>query len=60
VRATNRAVIAIKPLAGGRIEPREALRYVYGDQGICFCMIGVGSESEAMVDFTIASEILRV
>jgi len=59
VRKSRRSVIAIKPLAGGRIGPKEALEYVYGDRGIGFCMMGVGSESEAVEDFTIASEILR-
>jgi len=60
VRGSRRSVIAIKPLAGGRIGPREALGYVYRDRGIGSCMIGVGSETEAVEDFTIASEILRV
>lgn len=58
VKRSRRAVIAIKPLAGGRIPPREALEYVYKGQGVNFCMIGVGSEGEAEEDFTIASEIL--
>jgi len=59
MRGSRRSIIAIKPLAGGRIGPREALEYVYRDLGMDFCMIGVGSESEAVEDFTIASEILR-
>jgi len=59
MRGSQRAVIAIKPLAGGRIEPREALEYVYEDRGVDFCMIGVGSEGEAEEDLAIALEILR-
>jgi len=59
LRGSGRPIIAIKPLAGGRIRPREALEYVYGDLGMDFCMVGVGSEGEAVEDFTIASEILR-
>lgn len=59
MRGSRRSIIAIKPLAGGRIEPREALEYVYRDRGMGSCMIGVGSESEAVEDLTIASEILR-
>jgi hypothetical protein len=59
MKGSQRAVIAIKPLAGGRIEPRGALEYVYRDRGVHFCMIGVGSEGEAEEDLAIALEILR-
>jgi len=59
LRGSGRPIIAIKPLAGGRIGPREALEYVYRELGMDFCMIGVGSESEAVEDFAVASEILR-
>ena len=59
IRATKKPVIAIKPLAGGRIEPREALEHVYREMGIDFCMIGVGSEKEAEEDFSIAHKILE-
>jgi hypothetical protein len=59
VRGSRRPVIAIKPLAGGRIEPRTALEYVFGRAGIDFCMIGVGSEDEARKDLSIALELLK-
>jgi len=59
IRAAKRPVIAIKPLAGGRIKPREALEHVYSEMGIDFCMIGVGSEREAEEDFSTAHEILK-
>ncbi len=59
IRATKKPVIAIKPLAGGRIKTREALEHVYRKMGISFCMIGVGSEREAEEDFSIAHEILK-
>lgn len=58
MKMSKRSMIAIKTLAGGRLGPREALEYVYKGQGMDFCMIGVGSESEAEEDFKVASEIL--
>jgi len=59
MKRSKKPIIAIKPLAGGRIRPRQALEYVYRELRINFCMIGVGSESEAEEDFSIASEILK-
>jgi len=59
IRSSQKPIIAIKPLAGGRIPPRHALEYVYKELGIDSCMIGVGSESEAEEDFSTALEILK-
>jgi len=59
VRSSQKPIVAIKPLAGGRIPPRHALEYVYRELAIDFCMIGVGSESEAEEDFSTALEILK-
>ena len=59
IRAAKKPVIAIKPLAGGRLKPTEALEHIYRKMGIDFCMIGVGSEREAEEDFSIAHEILK-
>jgi len=59
IKASKRPVIAIKPLAGGRIEPSEALGHVYKEVGISFCMIGVGSVNEAEEDFQTAAAILK-
>ena len=59
IKAAQRQVIAIKPLAGGRIKPREALEHIYKEVGIGFCMIGVGSGSEAEEDFSTALKILK-
>lgn len=59
IEKSEKTVIAIKPLAGGRISPGNALRYIYKELEIGFCMIGVGSESEAEEDLSIASEILK-
>jgi len=59
IKTIKRPIIAIKPLAGGRIKPREALEHIYKEIGISFCMIGVGSKSEAEEDFSTALQILK-
>jgi hypothetical protein len=46
IKGTKKPIIAIKPLAGSRIRPMEAFRYIYREQKINACMVGVGSESE--------------
>lgn len=59
IKDTKKPIIATKPLAGGRMKPGEALEHIYGEVGIDFCMIGVGSEKEAEEDFSIALGILK-
>jgi hypothetical protein len=59
IKNTKKPVIAIKTLGGGRINPNEAFKHVYEELGVNFCMIGIGSEDEAIEDFSIASKILR-
>jgi len=54
----GKLIVAIKPFAGGRIEPKEALNYVYKKLKVDSCMIGVGSVEEAEEDFQDAKEIL--
>ncbi len=54
----GKLVVAIKPFAGGRIPPEEASSYVFKEVEADACMIGVGSEAEAMNDFQIAEEVL--
>jgi len=58
VKSSSKPVIAIKPLAGGRIKPKQALEYIYRELGVEFSMIGVGSEGEAREDFSTALKIL--
>ena len=57
VRATEKSVYAIKPLAGGRVDPEEAFRYVFGFD-VEGCMIGCASVSEVKEDFTAATDAL--
>ena len=59
VRNARKPIIAIKPLAGGRIPPQPALEYVFGDLNVDTCMIGVSSKEELDQDFTTALRLLR-
>lgn len=59
VRKDGKLIIAVKPFAGGRIEPKEALEYVFNKMKVDSCMIGVGSVEEAEFDFQIAENILK-
>lgn len=54
----GRLIIAIKPFAGGRIKPREALTYVFREAEADACMIGVSSVKEAEEDFEAARRVL--
>jgi len=57
-RSNGKLLIAIKPFAGGRIRPKEALAYVYRGMEADACMMGVASVKEAEEDFQAARRIL--
>jgi len=57
-RNQGKLLIAIKPFAGGRIRPKEALTYVYKQMEADACMMGVASVKEAEEDFKAARQIL--
>jgi len=57
-RSKGKLLIAIKPFAGGRIRPKEALTYVYKEMEADACMMGVASVEEAEEDFQAARQIL--
>jgi hypothetical protein len=59
VRRDGKSIIAVKPFAGGRIEPKGALEYVFNKIKVDSCMIGVGSVEEAKFDFQIIENILK-
>ncbi|MFB0567041.1 MAG: hypothetical protein ACETVM_00445 [Candidatus Bathyarchaeia archaeon] len=58
VRSVEKAVYAIKPLAGGRVSPKRAFTYVFNFQ-VEGCMIGVGSVPELKEDIKAAIEALE-
>jgi len=53
IRETRKDVYAIKPLAGGRIDPDEAFGYVFGFD-VQGCMVGCASTEEVKVDLEAA------
>lgn len=56
----GKLIISVKPFAGGRIKPEEALTYVYRKLKADACMIGVASVEEAEEDFRTARKILEL
>ena len=58
LRGKGKLIIAIKPFAGGRIRPKEALAYVFRKMKVDACMMGVASIEEAKEDFEAARQIL--
>jgi hypothetical protein len=57
VSNAKKPVIAIKPLAGGRILPEQAFEYVYSVANSC--MVGVASEEELDTDVRAARDAQR-
>jgi hypothetical protein len=58
IKASGKPVIAIKPLAGGRVPPRTAFDYVFTQVGVAASMLGVASEPEVDEDFRLALKAL--
>ena len=59
VRASTKKIVAMKPLAMGRIAPQEGMDYiahVAGVDGIC---VGIGTPAEAEETFGIARGALE-
>jgi hypothetical protein len=59
IKRSSKPVIAIKPLAGGRLSPKAAFEYVFREVKVCVCMVGVGRDNELTEDFSVALETLR-
>jgi hypothetical protein len=59
IKASGKPVIAIKPMAGGRVPPREAFEYVFNQAGVDASMIGVASKAEVDEDVPTALKALR-
>ncbi|MCJ7632364.1 hypothetical protein MUP77_08220 [Candidatus Bathyarchaeota archaeon] len=58
IKNSKRPLVAIKPLAGGRIPPEKAFRFVYGEAHADACMVGVASEEELEIDVQEAIHVL--
>ncbi len=57
VRNNEKKVFAIKPLAGGRVSPKDAFPYVFSFD-VEGCMVGVASVKELKKDIKVAIEAL--
>jgi hypothetical protein len=58
VRNTNKPVIAIKPMAGGRYLGEQAFEYVFNDVGVESCMFGMGTIEQVTETATAARSVL--
>lgn len=58
ITSTSKPVIAIKPLAGGRIPPLEAFKYVFQSVHADAAIIGVASDAEFSEDLTAIKSFL--
>lgn len=54
IQASKKPIIAIKPLAGGRIPPETAFKYVFNEVKVNASMVGVASETEVDETFQTA------
>jgi hypothetical protein len=57
VRNSSKKIIAMKPLAMGRLAPEEGLQYLACVAGIDATVIGIGTAAEAEETFGIAARI---
>jgi hypothetical protein len=60
IRETKKKVIAMKPLAMGRIAPQEGMAYVCRMPDVDGIVVGIGHEYEAEETFGVAREMLRL
>ncbi len=58
IKASSRPVIAIKPMAGGRLCNQEAFDHVFGEMGVASCMFGMGTLDEVKETVTNAKRAL--
>lgn len=58
IKRSKKRIVAIKTMAGGRIEPQEAFKYVLKTVGVDAFMIGVASINEVQEDLNCVKRIL--
>lgn len=59
IRRSTRPIIAIKPMAGGRLLGQEAFDYVLNEIGAAACMFGMGRLEEVQFTLSAAKKALR-
>jgi hypothetical protein len=58
VRQTDKPVICIKPMAGGRYLGTKAFEFVYNEVGVDSCMFGMGTKDQVTESATAALSVL--
>jgi hypothetical protein len=58
VRNSSKQIIAMKPLAMGRIAPEEAMNYITSVEGVNGICIGIGTPAEAEETFGLAARAM--
>lgn len=58
IKKSKKKIIAIKPLAGGRISPYEAFKYVYRKVNADACMVGVAFIKEVDEDLSMVRRVI--
>ena len=58
VRASTKKIIAMKPLAMGRIAPPEAMDYIFSVPGVAGVCVGIGTAAEATETFGLGAQAL--
>lgn len=59
VRGSSRKIIGMKPLAMGRIAPREGIEFALGVPGLDAVCVGIATPAEAEETIGIAAQVLR-
>jgi hypothetical protein len=58
VRYSSKKIIAMKPLAMGRIAPEEGMQYIASVPGVDGVVVGIGTPAEAEETFSIAARAM--
>jgi len=58
IKRSEKRIVAIKTMAGGRIEPQSAYKYAFKTVGVDACMIGVASLNEVEEDLKYLKKVL--
>jgi hypothetical protein len=58
VRASTKKIIAMKPLAMGRIAPAEGMEYIFSVPGVDGVCVGIGTAAEATETFGLGAQAM--
>ncbi len=58
VKGSSKKIIAMKPLAMGRVAPDEGMEYIWSVPGVDGVCVGIGTPAEAEETFAIAARVM--